>query len=1274
MHGDHLPGDQTRDAALAGEPDVPDLERYAGVLREQITYDGTKLVHATQNTPWSAATADDGKGHQAFRVAISTSESRTALSTEPATYRTTKTTTTYDSRGLPIEVDDQGDLADTDDQLCTRNTYVHDTPKNIIGLISRSETVSVRCSLDPARPKDVVSDVRTYYDGASVINDQTLTRGLATAVKQVKGYTGSTADLVTAQTSYDNLGRPTTVTDPLGRVTSTAYTPSGNGPLTGTTVTAPKTGTYAHVTTTAIHPAWGASTSVTDDGGRVTAATHDALGRVSKVWRPGRAQATQTPSTTYSYAIGKTQGSGVVNAISTGTLNSAGTAHLNSTMLYDGLLRARQTQSPSLSRDNPGVVLTDTIYDSRGLVELNNEQWATTGTVGGTLVVPTEHVPARTRHLYDGVGRETTQIFEVQGDAKWRTTTAYAGDRVTVTPPAGGTKQTTVSDARGNTTELIQYTGAGAVTQTTKYGYDPAGRLTTMTDPSGNQWVNVYDLLGRQTSAKDPDKGTTTTAYDDAGQVLSTTDALGNTLTYTYDALGRRTKMSQGSTKLATWVYDTVSVGLQTSASRWADGTEYSDLTAAVDAAGRPLKRTVSIPASEVGLAGAYSTEYTYTPGGQVASVKYPKLATPVSGTATTVLAAETVSTQYDGLSQAQLMTGGLGWGVYVAQARYSEYGEPLMMDLGGGYAQMVNYDYETGTRRLSHSWLVRENITGYAQDVTYKYDDAGNVSHAFDRGTAGKDYQCYEYDGLRRLTEAWTPSTANCSTAPTTAALGGGAPYWSSYTYDAIGNRLTDTKHASSGDATTTYTHPVSGAGVKRPHATTRTVTTIGAATTTNSYVFDATGNTTTRTIGTSTQTLTWNSEGDLSTLKDASGTDTYLYSADGDRLIRRDGSKKTLYLPGQELTYTSASTVGTAVRYYTFAGKTIASRTGDSLTAARVLVSDTQNSANLIIATSSNTLAKRYQDPFGNPRGSRPAWQGDHTFLDKPTDTTGLIQIGARYYDAKMGSFISVDPLQDLNDPQQWNGYSYAGGNPSSASDPTGLLAHPVGDWGTTPVHRPTGRRESLEHPETTTPWYPGGVRTGESAIPTPATEPPTCIVGDASFGPFSQLDVYGFGGDAVASAAVAQKDSATYAARALQARENWGTPRGSRAGRTLNLYRRPGAIRNWQLFGKHPATQFAGKALGIVGVGASGYLAYDSAIDEGLETDEAVGRGAVAVASSGAGLAAAWWAGSAVGSAVGTAIPVPGLGTAAGFVVGGAVSVGATWLTSSILNRFL
>lgn len=44
-----------------------------------------------------------------------------------------------------------------------------------------------------------------------------------------------------------------------------------------------------------------------------------------------------------------------------------------------------------------------------------------------------------------------------------------------------------------------------------------------------------------------------------------------------------------------------------------------------------------------------------------------------------------------------------------------------------------------------------------------------------------------------------------------------------------------------------------------------------------------------------------------------------------------------------------------------------------------------------------------------------------GDAQFLGKIRDeSTGLTQIGARYYDELVGSFISVDPLLDLADPQ--------------------------------------------------------------------------------------------------------------------------------------------------------------------------------------------------------------------------------------------------------------
>ncbi|SCL55079.1 intein C-terminal splicing region/RHS repeat-associated core domain-containing protein [Micromonospora yangpuensis] len=51
--------------------------------------------------------------------------------------------------------------------------------------------------------------------------------------------------------------------------------------------------------------------------------------------------------------------------------------------------------------------------------------------------------------------------------------------------------------------------------------------------------------------------------------------------------------------------------------------------------------------------------------------------------------------------------------------------------------------------------------------------------------------------------------------------------------------------------------------------------------------------------------------------------------------------------------------------------------------------------------------------------------------------------MNIGAREYDTVAGRFVSVDPIIDVNDPQQMNGYAYANNNPVSYSDPDGLRA---------------------------------------------------------------------------------------------------------------------------------------------------------------------------------------------------------------------------------------
>ncbi len=287
---------------------------------------------------------------------------------------------------------------------------------------------------------------------------------------------------------------------------------------------------------------------------------------------------------------------------------------------------------------------------------------------------------------------------------------------------------------------------------------------------------------------------------------------------YSYDLLGRRTAVRDGSatgTIRASWVYDTLAKGQLTSSTRMSGGAAYTTAVTAYDDGYRPLGQSVTIPAAEGALAGTYTTSYTYTADGQVASVKHP---------AGGGLAAETVTTRFDALSIPEWVAGSLGFGVYVASSLHDVYGEPLRYVVGNteGKLQFVNWSYETGTRRLAKTWTQREAAAGYDIDLTYTYDQAGNPTSVVDRPT-GKavDAQCYIYDALRRLTRAWTPADADCAPAPTVAALDGPAPYRTQYSFDAVGNRTAQVSQSSAGTTTRAYTYPAPGDA--RPHAATR-------------------------------------------------------------------------------------------------------------------------------------------------------------------------------------------------------------------------------------------------------------------------------------------------------------------------------------------------------------------------------------------------------------------------------------------------------------------
>ncbi|WHP16203.1 RHS repeat-associated core domain-containing protein [Cellulomonas sp. ES6] len=1047
MDGDRLAGGGTRSVTVDG---VADVERLNGFVREEVVYDGLDgtEVSATVTTPWvSGSTAVAADGRRAAFVRAGTVESRTTAPALPGGRRTTRTVTSYDGTyGMVTQVDDQGDVASAADDRCTRVEYVRNTGAHVVGTVRRSETVAVPCATTPVRPRDVIADQRTSYDGAAF--GATPTRGLPSATQVVASYSGTTPTYATTSTTtYDALGRPTVVTDAMGRATSTAYTGTG-GVVTGTSVTAPDPDgsgpVTAGVTTTQIDPAWGATTTVTDPNGKVTSATLDALGRTTAVWKPGRAQGSATPHVSYEYAISQS----APNAVSTKTLTAAET-YLTSVELYDGMLRPRQKQVPSAARDTPGRIVTESFYDSRGLVAKTHGAWFASGSPSSTLAVSATAVPSRTRYVYDGVGRTTVEITDVGEQERWRTTTTYGGDRVSVDPPEGGTPQTTISDARGRVTELRQYLGAGpsGTYRAATYGYDKAGNRTSAKDAVGNTWTYSYDLRGRQVSATDPDKGTTTSTYDDAGLVRSTTDARGTTLFTVRDQLGRQTELREGSatgTVRARWTYDTLQKGLLTSSTRYSGSAAYVSAVTGYDDGGRPLGTSVTLPSAEGALAGTYTTSSTYTADGQVKTVKLP---------AAGGLGAETVTTRYDALSRAEWMAGGLGWGVYVADTVYDVTGETLRQDLGNTYAFFVNHQYQEGTRRLEKTWVEREGVAGIDMDLTYTYDATGNPTSIVDRPT-GKpvDAQCFAYDGLRQLTSAWTPASADCGAARSAAALGGPAPYWKDYALDAAGNRSSETVHAAAGSTTWAYTYPA--AGTARPHGVTKVTRSGAQGAATSTYAYDAVGSTTTRAVaGATSQTLAWDAEGRLTSVKQGSTTVmSALYTADGERLIRRQGGVTTVYLPGgQELRLTTSTNAVTSTRYYSFNGQVVAMRTGKSGSTVSSMVADPHQTATMAIANTTKVITQRRTDPYGNARGAAAGtWPGDRGFLDKVLDSTGLTQVGARYYDASIGRFVSVDPVMDLASPQQWAAYSYADNNPVAKWDPTGLIPMIDGKWG--------------------------------------------------------------------------------------------------------------------------------------------------------------------------------------------------------------------------------
>jgi RHS repeat-associated protein len=626
-----------------------------------------------------------------------------------------------------------------------------------------------------------------------------------------------------------------------------------------------------------------------------------------------------------------------------------------------------------------------------------------------------------TRYGYDPVGRTVRTLASDNSDQK-----SVFGVGQTIGIDQLGVRKIAYTNGRGQVIRIEEPKGVTAATAAiTNYKHDGLGRLVEILDHFGNATSINYDMLGRQISTKDPDRGLTKFAYFDNGLLRERVDAKKQTIRFQYDPLGRSSQRedveADGTTvsRTVTWTWDRTAARATMGASlgrmvAMQDQQSNAQLTASYhyDKLGRIDEAQRCVDGTCVSMGS------TYDLAGRLKSLIYPDSTGSVVGTG-----AETVDYTYDDAGRLSKV------GTYFAAQSYNLYDQLTDVTYGNGISTAIKYDPKRlwidraevmsplgsgpGTPLPIPIYLAtyRHDATGRIQELQWDFQPAPPRGRGPTQPTASAVNLKYQYDDLGRLIKVDSPDAAHRE----------------DYHYDEIGrmkynSRVGDIHYGDSlhVHAPTTSDLPP-GSHIRK---------------------YDILGDLSELQDPTKALKLGWTIDGRVAVIYNinpgtgATTRTSFAYDPAGARvkkvsptggsmyfgpLIERQGSRLiTYYMAGDRLI---ARRDGAAVSYYT---------------------QDHAHSTRLETDAGGQVVNRYDYSAFGLPLARQEQVPQDLEFAGgRSDDETGLTFMNARYYDPELRHFVSADTIvpRPMN-PQSLHRYSFAQQDPINFWDPSGHM----------------------------------------------------------------------------------------------------------------------------------------------------------------------------------------------------------------------------------------